>query len=69
MDSDRKRRVAQIIGFFCLAAGILNLAVVALLFIQDQRLPASAVLVTGVVALSGGVFMLALAKQQPPSGD
>lgn len=69
MDSDRKMRVARIIGFFCLAAGTLNLAVVALLFIQGQRLPASAVLVTGLVALSGGIFMLALAKQKPPSGS
>ena len=67
MDSDKKIRVARIIGFFSLAAGILNLAVVAVLFVQGQKLPASAVLVTGIVAISGGVFMLALAKQKPPS--
>jgi len=68
MNSDQKVRTARIIGFVCLVAGALNLTITAVRMIRGQPQIDTPLLVTGIVALTAGIFMLALAKQKPPSG-
>jgi len=69
MNSGQKVRTAQILGYICIAAGALNLVIAAVRVIRGQPLPGTPLLVTGIVALSGGIFMLVLAKQKPPTGS
>lgn len=68
MNSVQKVRTARIIGFVCLAVGALNLTITAVHMIRGQPQADTPLLVTGIAALMSGIFMLALAKQKPPSG-
>ena len=68
MNAEQKRRTARILGYICILAGALNLTLTVVKAIQEQTLEGSPLLITGIVALSMGVFMLALGRQKPPSG-
>jgi len=67
MTPDQKAKTARVLGYICVVVGVLNLAITAVHILQDQSEGTSHLLVTGVVALSMGIFMLALGKQKPTS--
>jgi len=64
MTPDQKAKTARILGYICVVAGALNLAIAGVLALQGQAGIGSALLVTGVVAVSMGVLMLARGKQK-----
>jgi len=67
MTPDQKAKPARLLGYTCVAVGALNLAITGVRAFQGQTEAVSALLVTGVVALSMGIFMLALGKRKPTS--
>ena len=68
MNPEQKIRTARILGYICLSVGALNLTIVGVLAVQEQTLPGLPLLVTGIVSVTMGIFMLALARQKPPAG-
>ena len=68
MNAEQKTRTARILGYICLFVGTLNLAVAGVHAVREQSLPGLPLLVTGFVSVMMGIFMLALARQKPPSG-
>jgi len=69
MTPDQKATTARVLGYICVVAGVLNIAITGVHALQGELEGASPLLVTGVVALSMGVFMLALGKRKPtPQG-
>ena len=68
MNPERKIRTALILGYICLFVGVLNLAVVGVHAVREQTLPGPLLLGTGIVSVTMGIFMLALARQKPRSG-
>ena len=67
MTPDQKATTARILGYICVVVGVLNLAITGVRALQGQTEGGSPLLVTGVVALSMGIFMLALGKRKPNS--
>jgi len=67
MTADQKAKTARILGYICVVVGVLNLAIAVVYALQGQTDGRSPILVTGVVALSMGIFMLALGKRKPTS--
>ena len=67
MNAEQKRKTARILGYICILVGALNLTITAVKASQEQALEGSPLLITGIVAVSMGIFMLALGKQKPPS--
>jgi sugar phosphate permease len=67
MTPDQKAKTARILGYICVVVGVLNLAIIGVHALQGQADGTSPLLVTGVVALSMGIFMLALGKRKPTS--
>ena len=61
MDANKKARVARVLGYICITVGTLNL----ILVVAGRTQSGSALLVTGVSALTGGIFMVALGKRKP----
>ena len=69
MNHEQKIRTARILGYICLFVGVLNLAVGGVFAVREQALPGLPLLVTGIVPVTSGIFMLALAsRKQPPGG-
>ena len=68
MNDVQKIRMARILGTICLLVGALNLSITAVQATREQTETQSSLLVTGVVALASGIFMLAMARKKPPSG-
>ncbi len=62
MDSNKKARIARVIGYSCLAVGALNLTLV----VVNRPQSGSALLVTGIAAFSSGIIMVALGRKKPP---
>ena len=60
MDSSKKAMTARVLGYICLAVGALNL----ILVVVDRPESGTALLVTGISALSIGIFMVALARKK-----
>ena len=67
MTPGQKAKAARILGYICVVVGVLNLAISGVHALQGQTEGRSPLLVTGVVAVSMGIFMLALGKQKPNS--
>ena len=67
MTADQKAKIARTLGYICVVAGLLNLGITGVHALQGQTEGASPLLVTGVVALSMGIFMLALGRRKPTS--
>ncbi len=65
MDTDKKTKIARILGYICLAVGGLNLTLVGVQMAQDRTLSGSPLLVTGISALAIGIIIVALGKQKP----
>ena len=68
MNPDQKARTARILGYICVAVGALNLTLVAVQAAGGQTQAGFSLLVTGVVALTGGFFMLVLGKRKSTPG-
>ena len=60
MDSNKKVTTALVLGYICLAVGALNL----ILVVVNRPESGTALLVTGISALSAGIFMVALARKK-----
>ncbi len=60
MDSNKKVTTARVLGYICLAVGALNL----ILVVVDRPESGTTLLVTGISALSAGIFMVALARKK-----
>jgi len=67
MTPDQKAKTARILGYICMVVGVLNLAIIGVHALQGQAERTFHLLVTGVVAVSMGVLMLALGKRKPTS--
>ena len=67
MTPDQKAKTARILGYISVVVGVLNLAIIGVDALRGQTEGRSPLLVTGVAALSMGVFMLALGKRKPTS--
>jgi len=63
MHADEKAKFARILGYICAAVGVLNLTLVVV-----NRPGESALLATGLSALTLGIIMIALGKQKPTPG-
>lgn len=69
VSADGKARFARILGYVCIAVGALNVVLVAVGVARGEALLRSPLLITGIVALMMGIFMLALGKRKPsPDG-
>jgi hypothetical protein len=63
MNADRKAKLARILGYICVAVGVLNLT----LYVVDR--PGGAALpAAGLSALTLGIIMIALGRQKPTPG-
>jgi hypothetical protein len=60
MDSNKKARVARVLGYICLAVGTLNL----ILVVVGRPEMRTALLATGFSALTLGIIMVALGKKK-----
>ena len=67
MTPDQKAKAARILGYICVVVGVLNLAMTGVDALQGQTEGGFTLLLTGGVALSMGIFMLALGKRKPTS--
>ena len=67
MTPDQKAKAARILGYICVVVGVLELAITGVQALQGQTEGGSALLVTGVAALSMGLLMLAPGKRKPTS--
>ncbi|MEE9473286.1 MAG: hypothetical protein V3V82_04815 [Acidimicrobiia bacterium] len=63
MDADKKAKFARILGYVCVAVGVLNLSLAVV-----DRPVGSALPVTGLSALTLGIIMIARGKQKPTPG-
>ena len=66
MDSERKQKLARILGYVCLAVGALNVVLAGILMLRDQT-QVGALLGSGAGALTMGIIMLAVTKRKPDS--
>ena len=69
MTPDQKAKTARILGYISLVVGVVNLTIIGVQAFQGEAESGSPLLVTGVAALSTGIFMLALGKRKPTSQD
>ena len=60
MNADKKAAFARILGYICVAVGLLNLALAVV-----DRPGRSALTATGLSALTLGITMIALGKRKP----
>ena len=65
MTPDQKAKSARILGYICLVVGVLNLAMSGVHALQGQTEGGPPLLVTGVAAVSIGIFTLG--KRKPTS--
>ncbi len=63
MDADKKAKFARVLGYICVAVGVLNLTLAVV-----DRPAGSALPATGLSALTLGIIMIALGKQKPTPG-
>lgn len=68
MDADRKTKIGRILGYVCVAVGALNLVLAGILTLRGQTQAIFPLLGTGFGALTVGIIMLTLGKQQSKSG-
>ncbi|MEJ2319514.1 MAG: hypothetical protein P8Y21_09225 [Gemmatimonadales bacterium] len=60
MNADKKAAFARILGYICVAVGVLNLALAVV-----DRPGKSALTATGLSALMLGIIMIAVGKRKP----
>jgi hypothetical protein len=69
MTPDQKAKTARILGYISVVVGILNFTIIGVQAFQGEAERGSPLLITGVAALSMGIFMVALGRRKPTSQD
>jgi hypothetical protein len=69
MTPDQKAKSARILGYISVVVGVLNLTIIGVQAFQGEAKGGFPLLITGVTALSMGIFMVALGKRKPTSQD
>ncbi len=64
MNPDKKANLARILGYFCIAVGVLDLVLAGILMLRGRTEVRYPLLGTGFVALTGGIIMVALGKRR-----
>lgn len=68
MSPDRKATTARILGYVCVAVGVLNL-VLGALRATGQRDSGLRLLMTGIAALTIGLILMITSRRKPSSGE